>query len=206
MKTCKVVALAMCGGVLTAFEYDFDACLVRECTADLNTGDVNVFEWHGTIDELLKKLKEYELHGWDVAVDKSKLGLELVVVLKKGDNVIKLWRDTSFFNFYIEENGEFRPFITDAKTLPRRTVDVNDWLHFKIDTQGYEVVYLPFAEKTDEDLMPLYIERLNYMEDRPFDFTRIYSLVYLESYILDKKFMDWHYRYLEKKFENRGRA
>ena len=107
--------------------------------------------------------------------------LELVVVLKsdKYNEVVKLWRDTSDLSFYIERNGEVRPFTSDAKSLHRLIRDVDDWLHLLIDELGYEVLDVPFERKTREDLMPIIKDRLDAMLDKSFDYYRKYVFVYL---------------------------
>ncbi len=119
--------------------------------------------------------------------------LELVAILKsdKYNEVVKLYRDTSNLSFYIERNGEIRPFTSDAKSLDYLVRDVDDWLHLLIDSLGYEVLDVPFERKTRKELMPIIRDKFDAMMDKSFDYHRKYAFVYLERYILDKHYLDW---------------
>jgi hypothetical protein len=119
--------------------------------------------------------------------------LELVVALKsdKYNEVVKLYRDGDL-NFYVERNnGDIKPFTSDAKSLWQLIRDVDDWLHLLIDALGYEILDLPFERKTREELMPILKEKLDAMLDKSLDYYRKYAFVYLERYILDKHYLDW---------------
>jgi hypothetical protein len=118
---------------------------------------------------------------------------ELVVILKsdKYNEVIKLWRDTLNLNFHIERNGEVKPFTSDAKSLDYLVRDVDDWLHFLIDSLDYEVLDVPFERKTREELMPVIKDKFDAMLDKSFDYYRKYAFVYLERCILDRHYLDW---------------
>jgi hypothetical protein len=123
---------------------------------------------------------------------------ELVVVLQSKDGeVIKLWRDEDL-DFYIERNGERRLFRTDAKSLSGRVREVDDWLHCLLDDGSYEVVYLPMAEKSREELMPIIKDRLDALLEKSLDYHRKYAFVYLERYILDKHFLDYLFENFEE--------
>jgi hypothetical protein len=118
---------------------------------------------------------------------------ELVIVLKsvKYSEVVKLYRNTSNLSFYIERNGEIRPFTSDAKSLDRLVRDVDDWLHLLVDELGYEIVDIPFERKTREELMPIIKDKFDAMMGKSFDYYRKYAFIYFERYILDKHYLDW---------------
>jgi len=118
--------------------------------------------------------------------------LELVVILKseKYNEIVKLWRDSQTLDFYIERNGEVRPFTFYSESLAHRIREIDDWLH-ALEELGYEILDIPLERKTKDELMPIIRDMFDAMLNKSYDYYRKYAFVYFERYILDKHYLDW---------------